>query len=131
GYSMTPFIEYLAPQRPITRVMDDRGVPLTIVDHPILLAEVSEPQPGGTLFTRERGRLWNIARRHYFEVVVRPLTNIAQFGEGWSQPEQDGMDEWRWMGSRSTTVLRAAEGDTVLRLHFVVPSELVAKHPKV
>ncbi|HEY3052131.1 MAG TPA: glycosyltransferase family 39 protein [Thermoanaerobaculia bacterium] len=131
GYSMTPFIEYLAPQRAITRVMDDRAVPLTIADHPILLAEVSEPQPGGTLFTRERDRLWNIARRHYFEVVLRPLTNIGQFGEGWSPPEQQGMDEWRWMGSHSVTTLPRAQGDTVLRLHFVVPTEIVSKQPNV
>ncbi|HEV8661144.1 MAG TPA: hypothetical protein VGS96_21280 [Thermoanaerobaculia bacterium] len=131
GYSMTPFIEYLAPNVPITRVMDDRGVPLTITDHPVLLAEVSEPQPGGTLFSRERGRLWNIARRHYFEVVVRPLTNIGQFGEGWSPPEQQGMDEWRWMASRSVTTLPPAQGNTVLRLHFVVPAELLSKQPNI
>lgn len=131
GYSMTPFIEYLAPSVPITRVMDDRAVLMTPAPDPILLAEVAEPQPGGKLFTRERGRLWNIARRHYFEVAVRPLTNLARFAEGWNPPEQQGMDEWRWMGSHSTTILRPASGDTVLRLHFVLPGELTGKQPQI
>ncbi|HSP17565.1 MAG TPA: hypothetical protein VLV78_22665 [Thermoanaerobaculia bacterium] len=131
GYSMTPFIEYLAPSVPITRVMDDRAVPMTITPRPILLAEVSEPQQGGKGFTRERGRLWNIARRHYFEVAVRPLTNIGRFAAGWNPPEQQGMDEWRWMAAQSTTILPPASGNTVLRLHFVLPGELVGKHPDI
>ncbi len=132
GYSMTPFIEYLAPSVPITRVMDDRAVPMTLTPRPILLAEVSEPQPGGgRVITRERGRLWNIARRHYFEVVVRPLTNIARFGEGWNPPERQGMDEWRWMGLQSTTILPPKSGDTVLRLHFVLPGEVTGRQPRI
>jgi dolichyl-phosphate-mannose-protein mannosyltransferase len=131
GYSMTPFIEYLAPSVPITRVMDDRAIPMTMTPRPILLAEVATPQPGGRLFTRERGRLWNITRRHYFEVVVRALTNNGRFGDGWSAPEQQGMDEWRWMGRESTTFLPPAAGDTVLRLHFVLPGELVGRQPAI
>jgi dolichyl-phosphate-mannose-protein mannosyltransferase len=131
GYSMTPFIEYLAPSVPITRVMDDRAIPMTLAPRPILLAEVAEPQPGGRVFTRDRWRLWSIARRHYFEVVVRPLTNIGRFGNGWSEPEQQGMDEWRWMGRESTTFLPPAAGDTVLRLHFVLPGELVGRQPEI
>ncbi|HSP35976.1 MAG TPA: hypothetical protein VLU46_16820, partial [Thermoanaerobaculia bacterium] len=70
-------------------------------------------------------------RRHYFEVVVRPLTNVAQFGPGWYAPEGQGMDEWRWMAGRSTATLPPAGGDTVLRLYFILPGELAAKSPEV
>lgn len=131
GYSMTPFIEYLAPHFPITRVMDDRAIPLTPAPNRFLLAEVSEPVPGGTLFTRDRDRLWNIARRHYFEVVLRPLTNVGAFGAGWYPPEQQGMDEWRWMAASSITILPPAKNDTVLRLNFAVPDEVIGKHPLI
>jgi DIE2/ALG10 family len=131
GYSMTPFIEYLAPSFPITRVMDDRAIPLTPAPGRVLLAEVSEPMPGGTLFTRDRDRLWNIARRHYFEVVLRPLSNAGQFGAGWYPPEQQGMDEWRWMGASSLTTLPPAQNETVLRLNFSIPGELVSKQPVI
>jgi hypothetical protein len=131
GYSMTPFIEYLAPDFPITRVMDDRAIPLTPAANRVLLAEVSEPAPGGTLFTRDRDRLWNIARRHYFEVVLRPLARAGEFGAGWYAPEQQGMDEWRWMGAKSITMLPPAQNDTVLRLNFNIPGELVAKKPLI
>ena len=129
---MTPFIEYLAPSFPITRVMDDRAIPLNIAPSEYLLAEVSEPQPGGTLFTRERGhRLWNIARRHYFEVVLRRVERPVTFGSGWYPPEQQGMDEWRWMAGQSMTQLPTAQGDTVLRLNFTIPPELAAKQPRI
>ncbi len=131
GYSMTPFIEYMAPDIPITRVMDDRAIPLTPSPRPLLLAEVNEDQPGGIVFRRERGRLWDIARRHYFEVAVRPMTNIGEFGPGWYPAEGQGMDEWRWMSGDATVTLRPASGDTVLRLYFYIPGELVAKHPLV
>jgi hypothetical protein len=131
GYAMTPFIEYLAPDYPITRVMDDRAVPMKMTANPMLLAEVSEPQPGGRLFTRTRDRLWNIARRHYFEVVLKPLTNIAEFGDGWLPPEQSGMDEWRWMGTHSVTTLPGRTGDTVLRLNFGVPGEILPNQPTI
>ena len=132
GYSMTPFIEYLAPSFPITRVMDDRAIPLTIAPNEYLLAEVSEPQPGGTLFTRERDRLWNIARRHYFEVSLRHIERPVQFGDGWYAPEEQGMDEWRWMGRESTTILPPSTSEeTVLRLNLSLPLELMPKQPVI
>lgn len=131
GYSMTPFIEYLAPNFPITRVMDDRAVPLTPAQSRYLLAEVSELPTTGTLFRRDRDRLWNIARRHYFEVVLRPIVDSGQFASGWYPAEQQGMDEWRWMSSRSVTILPPAQGDTVLRLNFTIPGDLAPRQPLI
>jgi hypothetical protein len=106
-------------------------VPLTPSARPVLLAEVSEPQPGGVVFNRERDRLWNIARRHYFEVVVRPLTNVAQFGAGWYPAETERMDEWRWMAAHSVTTLLPRTGETVLRLNLSFSDDLLPKHPTI
>jgi hypothetical protein len=139
GYSMTPFLEYLAPSLEFTRVIDDRAIPMGASDRALLLAEVSSPYPGGTLplpgrgtlFARDRDRLWNITRRHYFEVSLKPVTNVAQFGAGWYQPEQGGMDEFRWMGAQSVTTLPGASGPTMLRLNLSIPGELVARHPTI
>ncbi len=131
GYSMTPFLEYLDPALPFTRVMDDRAVPLSAAAHPVLLAEISATQPEPFYFQRQRGRLWNIARRHYFEVVLHPLHNRAEFGDGWSAPESRGMDEWRWMSAHSYTKLPPAVGPTVLRLHFRVPLEILPQRPEI
>ncbi|HVS33869.1 MAG TPA: glycosyltransferase family 39 protein [Thermoanaerobaculia bacterium] len=131
GYSMTPFVEYDAPELSFIRVKDDRALPLTPVDRSFLLAEVTDRAPEGFLFQRRRGNLWNIARRHYFEVVFQPVTRTADFVSGWRAPYREGMDEFRWMGARSETHLPPASGDTVLRLQFDIPADLVETHPRV
>ena len=125
GYSMVPFVEYLAPELPFIRVIGVSAVPLTPSERPFLLAELQKGEPDGMIFRRERGRLWNIARRHYFEVVLKPLRNIARFESGWYPPERDGMDERRWMGASSVTVLPPAAGPRELRLLFHVPEALI------
>lgn len=125
GYSMVPFVEYLAPQLRFIRVIGVPGVPLTPAANPFLLAELQKGEPDGMIFRRQRGRLWNIARRHYFEVVLKPLRNIARFESGWHPPERDGMDEWRWMGASSVTILPPATDARELRLLFHVPEALI------
>ncbi len=122
GYSMGPFVEYLAPNLPFIRVIGVSAVPLTPAKQPFLLAEVGRGAPEGEVFRRERGRLWNIARRHYFEVMLTPLTNTARFGEGWYEPRRRGADEWRWMGARSSTLLQPSSDRRELRIEFTVPS---------
>ncbi|MEA2489863.1 MAG: hypothetical protein QOH21_1655 [Acidobacteriota bacterium] len=131
AYSMVPFLQYFAPEVPFVRVMDDGALPLTPSSDAWLLAEITEAEPAGFFFHRERGHLWNIARRHYFEVFLQRLDQHAQFGPGWYGPERAGMDEWRWMGPRSTTVLPAAHGPTQLRLLLNVPAESLPYHPRV
>lgn len=127
GYSMTPFMEYFAPQLPMVRTLDDRGIPLATVPNSWLLAEVTKTRPEGLVFRRERGPLWNIARRHYFDVVLKPLQPRRQafFESGWHAPEISGMDQMRWMEQRSVTVLPPASGEVLLRLLFHLPEEMV------
>ncbi|HUP47762.1 MAG TPA: hypothetical protein VNA04_03125 [Thermoanaerobaculia bacterium] len=125
GYSMGPFVEYLAPELPFIRVIGETAAPLTPAGKPVLLAELQKGPREGLVFTRERGRLWNIARRHYFEVVLQPLRNIPSFEEGWYEAQRDGMDEKRWMAGRSMTILPPAPGRRELRLLFNVPPPLL------
>ncbi|HEX6179256.1 MAG TPA: DUF2079 domain-containing protein [Thermoanaerobaculia bacterium] len=122
GYSMVPFVEYLAPELPFIRVIGYAAAPLTPAEHPFLLAELQRGEEDGLVFRRERGRLWNIARRHYFEVALKPLTNIPVFESGWYDAERDGHDERRWMAGRSVTILPPATDTRELRLLFTVPS---------
>jgi hypothetical protein len=125
GQSMGPFVEYLAPNLPFIRVIGVSAVPLTPAKQPFLLAEVGRGAAEGEVFRRDRGRLWNIARRHYFEIVFAPLANTAAFGEGWYDPERHRADEWRWMGGHSETTLPGSRNRGELRLDFTLPSAVV------
>ncbi len=132
AFNMVPFVEYLDPAIPFTRVLDDRAMPLSAGDRqPWLLAEDESTPRSGFVFRRERGRLWNIARRHYFECGLEPMTRLPQFGDGWYAPERNGADEWRWMGKHSTTTLPSAEGMMKLRLNLNLPGELISRHPVI
>ena len=76
------------------------------------------------MFRRERGRLWKIARHHYFEVLFQPMRNQARFASGWYEPQIEGMNESRWMAAQSTTILPPASARQRLRLRFHVPAAL-------
>lgn len=131
AYSMVPFLEYFAPGLKFTRVMDDLALPLGQTNDTWLLAEITDSAPEGFYFHRDRGRLWNIARRHYFDVVLKKVTRGARFASGWYDAERAGMDEWRWMRRRSVTMLPPAKGDTVLRLQLNVPAEALPNQPRL
>lgn len=133
AYSMVPYVEYFVPPRPWLRVLDERAIPLDDLNpNPaFLLTENDYPVSRGYAFTRHRGGLWNIARRHYFDVSLAPVERFAHFGAGWYQPESSDTDEWRWMGSHSATLLPPTSGPAALRLNFDVPAELLPLHPRV
>ncbi len=98
---------------------------------PYLLSEIEHTEPAGFVFARDRGRLWNIARRHYFEVALEPLPQVAQFVSGWYPAERNGVEEMRWMAARSITRLPPRNGTTKLRIQFDVPDELMPSPPTV
>jgi len=132
GFAMSPFVEYLEPSYPWTKVLDERAVPLSrTTKRPWLLTEIDATKPGGYFFTRERGRLWHIARRHYFDAALEPFTAVPQFVSGWYQSEKNGQEENRWMGGHSTTILPGRSGDSVVRLVYDIPDELLPQHPTV
>lgn len=132
AFAMTPFVQYFAPYYPFLRVMDDRSMPLaTGGRRPWLLMELDATPDRGISFHRQRSHLWNIARRHYFDVALAPIRELPQFVSGWYTPERSGTDEWRWMGRHSVTILPRADGETVLRLLFDVPDEIMPERPIV
>jgi hypothetical protein len=132
AFNMTPFVEYFAPTLRFTRVMDDRAMPLSFgTRRPWLLAEDESTPRSGYVYRRERGHLWNIARRHYFECGLEPMTRLPLFVSGWYLPERAGHDEWRWMPKQSVTRLPPMSGTTKLRLLFELPGELMPRHPVV
>jgi hypothetical protein len=133
AYSMVPYVEYFLPPRPWLRVLDERALPLDDLNpHPaFLLTEHDHPASRGYVFSRQRGRLWNIARRHYFDVSLAPVQRVAHFGAGWYLPERAGTDEWRWMGPHSVTLLPPTSEPAALRLNFEIPGETLALHPRV
>ena len=132
AFPMTPFIDDLLPYFPYRMLFDERGLPLSVPARtPYLLTEIDHTEPSGWVFRRERGRLWNIARRHYFEVALEPMQRLARFGEGWYAVERHGEEEWRWMGQRSVTTLPPQTGMARLRLQFDIPDELIASPPTI
>lgn len=131
GHTMSKFMDLVAPGVPYRRVIDDRALPLASHPRAWLLAEITETKPEGYVFTRERGHLWNIARRHYFEIVLKPLRERPQFVSGWYGAEAMDIHEWRWMSGRSVTVLPPQSGPTILRMHLGIPGELMDKNPGI
>lgn len=131
GHTMTAFMDLVLPGFPYTKVFDDRAMPLTPSQPSWLLAEITETAPQRFLFQRERGTLWNIARRHYFEIKLQPVTEQPRFLSGWYSPEGMGMEEWRWMRGRSTMLLPPSNGRTLLHLDLGVPFEVMPKNPAI
>jgi hypothetical protein len=131
GHTMSKFVDLVLPGFPYTKVLDDRAMPLAARPRAWLLAEVTETPATGLLFERERGHLWNISRRHYFQIKLEPLTQRPQFVSGWYDPESMDIDEWRWMSGHSVTILPPARGETMLRLHVGVPGETMPLNPAI
>jgi hypothetical protein len=133
AHEMVPFVQYFAPYVQFGRVLDERAMPIsTMGRRPMLISEVDATRPeGGQVFRRERGRLWNIARRHYFAVGLTPMTRLPDFAEGWHLPERSDVDEWRWMGAHSVTRFPPESGAALLRIRFGIAPEIVPQHPTV
>jgi hypothetical protein len=129
---MDPFFQYLLPNDPYVHVLDKRAMPLSIGSRAAwILAELDESDRDGFVFHRERGHLWNIARRHYFEAGLIPVRTPPQFIAGWYPPEREAPFEMRAMTGRSVTRLPASNGETTLRIQFRVPDALVVAHATV
>lgn len=131
GHTMMVFLDLLAPGMPYTRVVDDRAMAMAAPERAWLLAEVTKTPREGLIFRRERGHLWNIARRHYFEIKLAPLTARPRFISGWYAPESMETNQWRWMSGHSVTLLPPVRGEAILRMHVGVPGELIPRKPTV
>ena len=70
--------------------------------------------------------MWSIARRHYFDLALAPVTDLPEFGDGWYAPERLGHDEWRWTAGHAVVRLPPSSGPTALSMSFDIPDD---KHP--
>jgi hypothetical protein len=129
---MDPFFQYLLPNYPYTHVLDKRAMPLSIGSRrPWILAELDDNDRDGFVFHRERGHLWNTARRHYFDAGVVPVRTPPQFIAGWYPPSRETPFEMRSMTGRSQTRLPPSTGESTLRIQFRVPNALVVAHAMI
>jgi hypothetical protein len=118
---MRPFLDYFMPGVPYMNVLDERAMPLSSIGKtPRLVAEIFPTEPAGYVFRREKGRLWNISRRHYYAAAYATMTRVPQYVSGWYGGERVGSDEWRFLAERSTAMLPPSTGESLLRLGFIV-----------
>ncbi len=129
---MDPFFQYLLPDYAFVHVLDKRALPLSIDNRRAwILAEADSDDRDGFLFHRQRGHLWNIARRHYFDAGLIPVRAMPQFMAGWEAPHGQGSVELRTMSGHSLTRLPPSAGPTILRIEFRFPQALLAAHVTV
>jgi hypothetical protein len=129
---MDPFFQYLLPNQPYVHVLDKRAMPIALDGRqPWILAETDERDRDGFVFHRERDHLWNIARRHYFDVGLLPARSSAQFLAGWSAPEQQAALQVRSMPSHGAIGLPGSSGESLLRIQFHVPGTILVSHGMV
>jgi hypothetical protein len=129
---MDPFFQYLLPNQPYVHVLDKRAMPIALDGRqPWILAEADERDHEGFVFHRERDRLWNIARRHYFDVGLIPVRSAAQFLSGWSAPEQHEALQVRSMSSHGAIKLPGSSGESLLWMQFHVPGSILVSHGMV
>jgi len=102
--------------------MKRRGALWSAQPGDVLLTDV----PGAITFRRPHGRLWDLARRRYFEASVSPVQSPFAFGEGWYGQETSADEVWRWMGQRSRTRLLAPCSEVVLDFYAPVPGATIS-----
>jgi hypothetical protein len=125
---MDPFFQYLLPGYPYVHVLDKRAMPLSVDGRRAwILAEADLNDHDGYVFHRQRGHLWNIARRHYFDAGLIPVRTMPQFLDGWDAPTREGPIELRSMAAHSVIRLPPATGETILRIEFRFPPALLTK----
>ena len=123
---MIPFVDYFLPGVPFTRVLDERAM---LLEHdpkrqPYLIAEIFATSPEGDVYRRERGRLWNITRRHYFGAAYAKVTRLPQFEAGWYAPDEAG--QGRKLATRAAVTLPPSSVESWLRVKLVAdaPTEV-------
>lgn len=131
GHTMVAFANLMLPGRTYFEVADDHALPLSSGRPVWLLAEITDTPDSGFVFHRERGHLWNIARRNFFDVKLQRIEQPPVFDAGWYAFESDGKMQWRWMAGHSVTLLPPGSGRTSLELRIGVPAETMPLNPKI
>ena len=121
GQSMVQFVEHALPGVPFVVAANEHALPLRATSG-YLVAEWISGDPRELVFRRDRGHLWKVARRHYFDVSISPLRRAPTFLDGWSSVETDARGEFRRMGERSVMVLPPSRAPSWLTLEMDAPS---------
>jgi hypothetical protein len=129
---LDPFADYFLPRYSLQKDVSARELPHTFSPLAGYYAmEGGSNAPQAVVFTREHGRLWNIARQRYFEVSVLPLSQSVYFGGGWYEAESSGRSSWRWMARRSRMLLAPIRGKARLHLRLREPDGLIPLAPRI
>jgi hypothetical protein len=129
AHAMIPFRDYFFPAADSVDVLDGRTLPLDTPPAGAYL--IGEKGDRGLAFLRHDGRLWKLARHHYFDVFIVPAPDAPQFGAGWFAPERSGHQMWRWMGPESALDLPPATAPALFELELQIPPELVARRMSI
>jgi hypothetical protein len=131
--AMKPWAVYMLSGYDITLVNDAAELPVQPIGATDWFVNEGLASAGGAHnFARERGRVFDIARRRYFEVSVAPAASgLVRFGPGWYEEENVGTGVWRWMSGRSETQLPPVQGNARLAIAFDLPTELVPRKPVI
>jgi len=126
---MEPMGDYWLPE--YKRVSVDAGFSgVSLSDlNAWLVCERASAAPGAANFIRPRGHLFNISRKRYFEITVRPIVSQVAFLDGWYAEESSAGEIWRWMGRHSTIRLAPVPGKGELALSFDVPLDSEPRKP--
>jgi hypothetical protein len=129
---MQPYAEELLPDYSVRYVMEGQALTAWMThDRSLFVKEGASVAPEGHLFSRPRGRLWQIVRQRYFEVSVLPMSEVVDFRDGWYQEEGTSEHVWRWMGRRGVVMLPRLRDRARLRLRFYVPLDALHAEPTV
>jgi hypothetical protein len=129
---MVPFAEWYLPDYKLRFIGEMQPPPRWATRQPgYYLSEDVSTSPHAENFIRPHGRLWDLVRRRYFEVSVRPVTEMVVFGNGWHSEEGEGAQAWRWMGAHGEAQLPPMPGDAQLALTLYVPLDALRGPPDV
>jgi hypothetical protein len=129
---MIPYAEWYLPEYRLRYLYESAPPAAWVLRQPgWFLREDASNAVGAQNFVRPRGRLWDLVRRRYFEVSVRPVSEHVDFGAGWYDQEGSGEQVWRWMGGRSVAELPPIRGDARLTLGLYVPLDALPSAPEV
>ena len=95
------------------------------------VAEGTSSSPSAFQASRPRGRVWDVVRHRYFDVAVRPVTEMIIFANGWYDEEGTGAQIWRWMGPRASVELPPVANRARLSVDLYVPLDALRSAPMI
>ena len=129
--SMGPYTEYFLDAYRLIWTLDGPAVVRLDPSPAWYLREGPGSRAGSVNFAWPGGRLWDVARRRYFEVSLVPLRGEARFDDGWYDAETTRSGVWRWMSGHATIELPPIDGKARLRLRVFVPVNVMESPPAI